>query len=82
MKSTISITEAARMLGVTVKTMQRCDRRALPAAGTMLTKRRIYITEQMSEFPGERITRGKRAPHGVAYYRVSSAAQKRELTQL
>ncbi|HAM51009.1 MAG TPA: hypothetical protein DCP92_10100 [Nitrospiraceae bacterium] len=33
MKSRISITEAAKMLGVTVKTMRRWDRRELSAAG-------------------------------------------------
>jgi putative resolvase len=81
MENTITITQAAQMLGVTVKTMQRWERegRLVPIARSE-TNRRRYTTDQIQEFLGMRkygvVDSSKRM---VAYCRISSQAQKPDL---
>lgn len=48
--NTISITQAAASLGVSVKTMQRWDRDGVLLAGRTLTNRRWYSQEQLDSF--------------------------------
>ena len=79
MESTINVSEAAKRLGVTVKTMQRWERegRLVPVARTG-SNRRVYTEAQLREFIGLR--QGAAEPSRLlAYCRVSSAAQRAEL---
>jgi excisionase family DNA binding protein len=78
MEHTLSVGEAAEMLGVTVKTLQRWERegRLIPHARTP-TGRRRYTEVQLREFMGIKHPAAKRK--AVAYCRVSSAAQKPDL---
>jgi len=81
MENTISIGKAAKLLGVTVKTLQRREREGwlIPVARTG-SNRRLYIESQIREFIGLR--NGASEPTRlVAYYRVSSAAQKPALAR-
>ena len=79
METTITISKAAEMLGVTVKTLQRWERegRLVPAARTK-TNRRVYTVEQVRAFQGMRLLRQVPTRH-VIYCRVSSQAQKPDL---
>ncbi|MCS0599571.1 MerR family DNA-binding transcriptional regulator, partial [Massilia agri] len=78
METTLGIGHAARLLGITVKTLQRWERegRLVPAARTTSNRRR-YTESQLRGFlhlpsPG--------APRRiVAYCRVSSAVQRPDL---
>ena len=81
MKNIISITQATKMLGVTVKTMQRWDREGkLIPAGRSDTNRRWYTEEQIQEFLGmHKYGTAETSKRLVAYCRVSSAAQKPDL---
>ena len=79
MEITISTGQAAKLLGVTVKTLQRWERegRLIPIARTD-SNRRLYTELQLREFIGLR--HAVAAPTRlVAYCRVSSAAQKPDL---
>lgn len=79
MESTISTGKAAKLLGLSVKTLQRWERegRLIPVARTD-SNRRLYTETQIREFLGLRMAQ---APaRRVAYCRVSSAAQKPDLT--
>ena len=81
MKDTIAITQAAKLLGVTVKTMQRWERegRLVPIARSE-TNRRRYTVEQVQEFLGLRkYGVSESSKRLVAYCRVSSNAQKPDL---
>ncbi|MDA8095537.1 MAG: IS607 family transposase [Betaproteobacteria bacterium] len=79
MENTIGTGRAAKLLGVSVKTLQRWERegRLIPVARTD-SNRRLYTETQIREFIGLRLN-----PHApekiVAYCRVSSAAQKPDL---
>lgn len=79
MEITMSTGKAAKLLGVTVKTLQRWERegRLIPAARTD-SNRRLYTETQIRHFLG---TQGSgRAPTKlVAYCRVSGAAQRPDL---
>lgn len=76
-ESTITITEAARRLGVSVKTMQRWERSGkLIPAGRTTTNRRLYLESQITALQGVRPRTPERI---VAYCRVSSPAQKPDL---
>lgn len=79
MESTISTGKAAKLLGVSVKTIQRWERegRLIPVARTD-SNRRLYTEAQIREFIGIRnaVSEPTRV---VAYCRVSSAAQKPDL---
>jgi putative resolvase len=79
METTITISKAAEMLGVTVHTLQRWDRegRLTPVARTQ-TNRRVYTVDQIRAFQGLRLS-GHAPTRVVAYCRVSSPAQKPDL---
>ena len=79
MENTISTGKAAKLLGVSVKTLQRWEREGrLTAAGRTDSNRRLYTETQIREFIGMR-----QAVHEptklIAYCRVSSAAQRPDL---
>jgi putative resolvase len=80
MENTIGTGKAAKILGVTVKTLQRWERekRLIPIARTT-TNRRLYTLSQIRSFIGLQQTQGKEPSRIVAYCRVSSAAQKPDL---
>lgn len=75
----MSTGKAARILGVTVKTLQRWERegRLMPATRTD-TNRRLYTESQIREFQGLRLA-VVASTRRVAYCRVSSATQKSDL---
>ena len=79
MENTLTVTKAAHLLGVTVKTLQRWDReqRLRPVARTQ-TNRRVYTMQQVRAFQGLRLT-GHAPTRIIAYCRVSSHAQKPDL---
>ena len=79
MENTISPGKAAKLLGISVKTIQRWERegRLVPIARTD-TNRRLYTVSQITKFLGLRISE-KQSTRIVAYCRVSSAAQKPDL---
>lgn len=78
MESRLTITEAAKRLGVTSKTLQRWDREGrLKPDSRSATNRRLYSETQIARFAGVAV---KSEPTRiVAYCRVSSAAQKPDL---
>jgi putative resolvase len=79
MENTISTGKAAKLLGMSVKTLQRWERegRLVPVARTD-SNRRLYTERQIREFIGLRnaVSEPTRL---VAYCRVSSSAQKPDL---
>ena len=79
-ESTMGAGPAAQFLGVTVKTLQRWERegRLVPLARTD-SNRRVYTESQLREFLGLERVRANEPMRIVAYCRVSSAAQKRDL---
>ena len=79
MENTISTGKAAKLLGISVKTLQRWERegRLVPVARTD-TNRRLYTESQIKAFLGLHIT-DQQPQRIVAYCRVSSAAQKTDL---
>jgi excisionase family DNA binding protein len=73
---TYSITEFAKRLGVTVKTLQRWDREGRLVALRTPTNRRVYTDEHLYQvFP----QRQSAARATIVYMRVSSQAQKPDL---
>lgn len=76
----MSTGRAAKLLGVTVKTLQRWERegRLVPAARTD-SNRRLYTESQIREFQGLRQSCTTEPRRSVAYCRVSSHAQKPDL---
>ncbi len=77
MENTMSTGKAAKLLGVSVKTLQRWDREGrLTAIARTDSNRRLYTESQIREFIGLRQSEPTRL---VAYCRVSSAAQKADL---
>ncbi|MFZ1041859.1 MAG: MerR family DNA-binding transcriptional regulator, partial [Anaerolineales bacterium] len=76
--STYKAAEFTKLAGVSVKTLQRWDREGrLKASSRTPGNRRLYTQEQLNtllqvKFKGERVT--------IAYVRVSSQAQKGDLT--
>lgn len=79
MENTISTGKAAKLLGISVKTLQRWERegRLVPIARTD-SNRRLYTEAQLREFIGLR-NAASDPTRLVAYCRVSSAAQKPDL---
>lgn len=79
MENTMSTGKAAKLLGVTVKTLQRWEReeRLIPVARTD-SNRRLYTESQIRKFLGLRSAVSE-PTRIVAYCRVSSAAQKPDL---
>lgn len=80
MERTFGTGQAAKLLGVTVKTIQRWERegRLIPAARSD-SNRRVYTESQLQEFRGLQVHGTAPATRLVAYCRVSSAAQKPDL---
>src|SRR5271155_4744492 len=80
MENTIGAAKAAKLLGVTVKTLQRWERekRLIPIARTK-TNRRLYTATQIHAFIGLKQAGGKEPARVIAYCRVSSTAQKPDL---
>lgn len=80
MENTISTGKAAKLLGVTVKTLQRWERegRLIPVGRTD-SNRRLYTITQIKTFIGMRHSKQCEATRVVAYCRVSSTAQKPDL---
>ena len=80
MENTIGASKAAKLLGVTVKTLQRWERekRLIPIARTN-TNRRLYTISQIHTFIGLKQSGGREPARIVAYCRVSSTAQKPDL---
>lgn len=78
MESTLGVGHAARLLGISVKTLQRWERegRLVPAARTSSNRRR-YTESQLRAFL--RLPSPAAARRIVAYCRVSSAAQRPDL---
>lgn len=78
MENTISTGKAAKLLGISVKTIQRWERegRLIPIARTD-TNRRLYTVSQIEEFLG--LHTEKQPIRIIAYYRVSSVTQKPDL---
>ena len=74
--NTYSITQFAKLVGVSVKTLQRWDREGRLSPARTPTKRRVYTDEHLAQIlprrhPAERKT--------VVYMRVSSQEQKPDL---
>lgn len=77
----MSTGKAAKLLGVSVKTLQRWDREGrLTSIGRTGSNRRLYTESQLREFIGLKRNGGNEPTRLVAYCRVSSAAQKPDLT--
>ena len=76
---TVNITQAAMLLGVSVKTLQKWDRagKLSPAARTP-TNRRLYSLAQLHALQGQRAN-SRLLPVTLGYVRVSSSAQKPDL---
>jgi putative resolvase len=80
MERTFKTGEAAEILGVSVKTLQRWDREGRLVASARTTgNHRLYTQSQILEAQGQRLRGGKQATRVMAYCRVSSAAQKPDL---
>ncbi|HEV3426785.1 MAG TPA: IS607 family transposase [Paraburkholderia sp.] len=78
MERRLSVTEAAKRLGVTSKTLQRWDREGkLTPDSRSATNRRLYSESQIARFAG--LVSKQEATRVVVYCRVSSVAQKRDL---
>ena len=79
MENTMSTGKAAKLLGVSVKTLQRWEREGrLTAVARTDSNRRLYTEAQIREFIGLR--QSVNTPiRLVAYCRVSSAAQEPDL---
>ena len=75
--STYSTGQFAKLLGVSVKTLQRWDREGNLKSKRTPTGRRYYTEDQLNGFIGHRVRQLERVT--VAYYRVSSQAQKPDL---
>jgi excisionase family DNA binding protein len=73
---TYSITEFARRLGVTVKTLQRWDREGRLVALRTPTNRRVYTDEHLYQVLPQRQSQERAT---VVYMRVSGQAQKPDL---
>ncbi len=74
----MSAAQVAKILGVTVKTVQRWDREGrLKPAGRTVTNRRYYTASQVVRFRQE--SHQARPRQRVAYCRVSSQSQRPDL---
>lgn len=75
--NTYSVSQFSRMIGVSVKTLQRWDRQGKLVPGRTPTNRRVYSEEHMQQATG--IMRPAQERRTVVYARVSSQAQKPDL---
>jgi putative resolvase len=80
MENTMNTGKAAKLLGVTVKTLQRWEREGrLVPVGRTDSNRRLYTLSQIQSFIGIRQTGNHEPTRLLAYCRVSSNAQKPDL---
>ncbi len=77
MNTPLTITEAARLVGLHVKTLQRWDRDGKWLAKRTSTNRRYYTQEQVDEYLRTPVKEETRRV--IVYCRVSSAAQRPDL---
>jgi predicted site-specific integrase-resolvase len=77
MNNTFPIRQASKLMGVTVKTLQRWDRDGKLVASRTPTGRRVYTVEQLRSVT--RLSSPRIARKPVAYLRVSSQAQRTDL---
>lgn len=71
-----TVTEAAKLIGVGVKTLQRWDRVGILVPQRSPTNRRLYTPEQLREATGLKILHNRKT---IIYCRVSSPAQRNDL---
>jgi len=76
--ATLKPRQAAKLLNVTVTTLQKWDREGVLPAFRLKTDRRYYTTEQIEEFMGKSAP-PKQAGKTIIYARVSSTAQAADL---
>jgi putative resolvase len=80
MENTLNARKAAEILGVTVKTLQRWEREGkLIPVGRTESNRRRYTEAQLLAHMGQRPAR--MPTRTIAYCRVSSSAQRPDLTK-
>jgi len=77
MSTEFTVTEAAKRLHRTVRTLQRWDRDGVLVPRRTPTNRRVYSKQQLDEFQG--VVQPMTARRNIAYCRVSSMAQKPDL---
>jgi putative resolvase len=77
MMSIFSVGEFAKIINVSVKTLQRWDREGLLVADRTVTNRRVYTEKHLSQLRRQVFAPQHRSV--VVYCRVSSAAQKPDL---
>lgn len=75
--STYTVSEFAKLVGVSVKTLQRWDREGKLKAGRTPSNRRIYTDDDLAQFFQLQKPKGEKKT--VVYIRVSHAAFKEEL---
>jgi len=76
MKDVYAPREFAKMVGRTVKTLQRWDREEILTAYRTPTDRRYYTHDQYLQYIGIKADDKKKT---IVYYRVSSAGQKNDM---
>ena len=79
MEHTLGATKAAKILGVTVKTIQRWDREGRLVPARTDSNRRIYTETQIRNFQKIQHSNNTQPTQIIAYCRVSSHAQKPDL---
>ena len=72
-----TVSEFARMIGVSVKTLQRWDREGTLVPSRTPTNRRVYTDDHFVEATG--IANSAKERKTIAYIRVSSQAQKPDM---
>lgn len=77
--NTFNISQAAKIVGRTVKTLQRLDREKILIARRTSTGRRYYSESDIRSFMGESNALTLNRRRRVAYLRVSSVAQRPDL---
>lgn len=70
------LNEFASLIGKSVQTLQRWDRKNILKAHRSKTNRRYYTHNQYLEYIGQKATPDKK---NIVYYRVSSNGQKKDL---
>jgi len=75
--NTYSVSEFSKIVGVSVKTLQRWDREKKLIPLRSLSNRRVYTEEHLSKAVG--ITISKKERKVIVYTRVSSQSQKNDL---
>ena len=73
-----NVSEFAKLVGISVKTLQRWDREGRLVAGRTITNRRFYTDDDLAKALG-RVHLAEKEREAVAYLRVSTRAQKPDL---